>query len=139
MLPVETDALLGAPEATELFHGEGAEPDTMYHSHFQLGLSLAFERDAARIFRLATVFIYSGVRGGYESGRHQRFRGFPDAPPAEVKFPAMREVLAARGAPLKRGALSFAPIPSTWLDYSVMSLDFVTETGELIYMSVSRD
>lgn len=50
------------------------------------------------------------------------------------------DVLRIYGQPTSRGELSLAPVPSLWIDYDDrgVAFDFITETGEMILVKVSR-
>lgn len=121
--------LLGAPQDVSEFPEDGA----LYYSYRSLGLSFLFERGV-----LTTGFAYSGRQGGYETGEFARYGG---ATPEGIDVDATyADVLRIYGPPTTRGELSLAPVPSLWIDYDDrgVAFDFITETGEMILLKVSR-
>lgn len=125
----ELERLLGPPPDIAEFAEEGA----LYRSYPSLGLSFLFERG-----ELTTGFAYAGRPGGYETGEFARHDG---ATPDGIGFDtSYSQVLDRYGPPSSSGELTLAPVPSRWIDYAErgVGFDFVSATGEMILIKVSR-
>jgi hypothetical protein len=123
----EVRKLLGEPDEVSHFDGY------YYQSYFKRGVSLRFDRD-----RVTTIFLYSSVVGGYERPVWTRYGGAT----ADGISPrsTREEVLAHYGKPDRSGDLQYAPIPSDWVYYDRlgMQFSFLIATGRQIMMSISK-
>ncbi len=118
--------ILGAPEELVEFTG------SHYWCYYTKGLSFSFEGHC-----VDAIFCYNDLKGGYEDGRYQRYHGqMPD----HIQLTSTRQdIRQLHGPPDKSGALEFAPIPSDWISYNKgVSFDFITETHQMIYFTISK-
>jgi hypothetical protein len=116
---------LGEPEGMDVFQGKQA-----YWNYPSLGLSVRFEGR-----RVASVFCYSGLRGGYETRSYQPF---PGATPEGVTVKDGRaEVLMAYGQPDTFEEDKDAPIPAYWLIYGEgLGFCLTTAQDRIVYLYV---
>lgn len=125
MTQVEVIKVMGEPEKVSTFPSQ----DCYYYNYLTKGVSVLFKPD-----RVTTLFLYSGIRGGYEKGDYAPYAGITNNG-ITVKSNYI-DVLNAYGAPLKEGKLSSAPIPSKWISFNGISFSFIIETDQLIYLTV---
>ncbi|MEM9981400.1 MAG: hypothetical protein AAF734_02815 [Bacteroidota bacterium] len=113
------------------YHKESFEEEKLFYlSYYKQGIAVAFTNHL-----VDTIFLYSGIVGGYETGQFQRFEC--QIAPSITMDATYEEVINVFGPPLKEGHLSGADIPSKWLHYEGVGFDFVIESGQIIYISIS--
>ena len=120
------ERLMGACEGERTF-----DDGTLFRNFYTLGTSFKF-RDG----RLTHVFFYSDRKGGYETGEYRKHSGVTTEGVSLDSAP--EQVFSAYGQPRERGDMTMAPVPSYWLRFSGIGFDFISETHEMIYMSVGR-
>jgi hypothetical protein len=140
MSAAQVEAELGEPTQIEEFLGRGEHAVArLFYLYDHLGVDISFVRDSSDTWIAKSIFVFTGIAGGYESVR-PGFRGFdPAAPAVDIEFPTKDDVLAMFGPPPDSGELPMAPIPSTWLSYETLGFDFVTGTGELISLHIKSE
>ncbi|MGD1840974.1 MAG: hypothetical protein ACFB0B_08780 [Thermonemataceae bacterium] len=106
------------------------EEKLFYLSYYKQGIAVAFTNNLVDV-----IFLYSGLVGGYETGQFQRFEC--QIAPSITMDATYEEVIDVFGQPLKEGDLSGADIPSKWLHYEGIGFNFVIESGQIIYISIS--
>jgi hypothetical protein len=113
------------------------EPDEVsngvYYSYHRRGLCILYDDGGVGA---KVLFAYTGRKGGYEKDDWTPFR---ERMPAGLTLDStLDDVVRVLGPPDSRGELDTAPIPSTWFQYDRgIGFDFVTATGQLVYLHVS--
>ena len=100
-----------------------------YYFYYKKGLCVFFIDDV-----LDRIFLYSGIKGGYEEGRFSKFNGI--LKPNISLSSKFEEVKSVFGKPKGSGGLSLVDIPSKWIAYTGISFFFVRDTDEMIYMNI---
>ncbi len=117
--------ILGDEYEKSVYEGE----DLHYLCFYELGISTCFQGNI-----LNSIFIYSGLKGGCETGKFKRFEGIIDG---KITMDSnYQEVMLHFGKPMDQGEYDFPPIPSQWISYDGIAFDFIIETGEIIFMTI---
>lgn len=106
MSPEAVKRRLGPPGREDTFPGD----NQTYCSWPDLGLSAQFTGAS-----LTSLFLYSGVKGGYETRDYQPFPGRTRE--GLTVRSGLDQVLAVYGTPEEQGDLPDAPIPARWFTY----------------------
>jgi hypothetical protein len=103
----------------------------IYLHYFSKGISFCFYKDM-----LTSVLYYSGIAGGYETGRFA-YNTRLVAPPINNSL-RFSDVIALIGQPAEQITFPYAPIPSFRASYTSLGLsfDFITSTQQMISMEV---
>ncbi len=116
---------------------ESADGESFYYSYFARGISILFDKKGA-LLRARTIFIYSGLEGGYDKPVFKKYRGTTsESISVDSRY---NEVVRAYGKPDEKGELSLIPIPSKWIAYKArgMGFSFRHDNGRMIYLYVMR-
>ncbi len=125
MSEVEVLKVMGEPEEFSPF----PEHNCFYYNYKSKGISILFKPD-----RVTTIFLYSGLVGGYEKGDYSPYMGKT----AKGIYVGSKyvDVLNTYGGPLKQGKLSSAPVPSHWINYQGIGFSFIISTDQMVYMKI---
>jgi len=128
----EIIAALGRPD--DLYD---SEEEDVYYSYYAKGISVLF-RPEGSLLRAATIYLYSGVEGGYEKPIFRKYRGLTDR---SISLDSTYgKVIKAYGAPETKGELLHIPVPSVWMAYDSKGLGFSfrKDDGRMIYLYVMK-
>jgi len=128
----EVLAALGRPDDTS-----DPEEENIYYSYYARGISVLFKPEG-RLLRADTIFLYSGVEGGYEKPIYSKYRGRTDR--SITLDSTYGKVIKAYGAPETKGELLYIPVPSVWVAYGSKGLGFSfrKDDGRMIYLYVMK-
>jgi hypothetical protein len=119
---------IGVPDKITRFD-DGAS----FLCYHQSGISIRLSNEGT----VTTVFLYSGIKGGYETGEYRCYKGgLPAGLTFESRYNDVVRVLASH---YKTNRLDLAPVPSRSIDYEDLGLrfDFVIRTDKLIFLTLT--
>lgn len=129
MAPAAVARRLGPPAQKDEF------PDgSAYWTWPELGLSVAFEGGGVK-----TIFLFSGVKGGYETRDYRPFPGRIPLGGGELGLDATRaDVERLLGPAATTESMTDAPLPAVWAAWpGGLAFCFLSSTQQIIYISLN--
>ena len=115
---------LGICVNKKIYEDKRSDSESVYLNYYDKGISLLFKDG-----RLTTIFLYSGLAYGYETGRFSKYQFHT---PLNISFDSgIDEIKNIYGDPTRENPNKYAPIPYTTLSYKGFAFDVNLTDGKI--------